>query len=113
MKSRIKLNGLRHDAIYRLFPMVFAITSDGGEATVEHSDDLVLPPDADVDRELLQQKWDKIRQQRAPLLREADWLVSRAEDQGVGVDEARTYRQALRDVTKQPDPENVIWPTKP
>ena len=53
-----------------------------------------------------------IRQQREPLLSEADILINKALDKGSDVSALRTYRQALRDVTKQ-DPANVVWPQKP
>lgn len=60
-------------------------------------------------------KWSSVRLQREELLTEADHLVNIAADNGdtAGEAEARTYRQALRDITTQADPENVIWPTKP
>ena len=29
------------------------------------------------------------------------------------LDAWKTYRQALRDITKQSDPDNITWPTKP
>lgn len=113
MKTTIKLNGLSHQSIYKLFPMVHTINSDGDTAIVDHEQPIVFPDDAAVDAVLLEQKWDLIREQRAPLLAEADILVNRAEDGQGDTVAARTYRQALRDVTKQPDPEKVKWPTKP
>tara|TARA_B100001287_G_scaffold179213_1_gene151107 strand:- start:73 stop:405 length:333 start_codon:yes stop_codon:yes gene_type:complete len=56
--------------------------------------------------------WKCIRKQRNNLLIECDWT------QGADVpDTIKTawvsYRQALRDVTKQSDPDNITWPTKP
>jgi hypothetical protein len=57
--------------------------------------------------------WEDVRRQRAPLLLEVDWRIQRAEDQGADTAPLRAYRQALRDVTTQPDPDNVEWPTKP
>ena len=56
--------------------------------------------------------WKCIRKQRNNLLIESDWT------QGADVpDTIKTawvsYRQALRDVTKQSDPDNITWPTKP
>jgi hypothetical protein len=46
------------------------------------------------------------------LLAETDWVG------GTDVPEAikttwNTYRQALRDITTQTDPDNITWPTKP
>lgn len=57
--------------------------------------------------------WDDVRRKRSPLLLEADWRIQRAEDQGADVAQLRAYRQALRDVTTQPDPNNVTWPAVP
>lgn len=57
--------------------------------------------------------WDEVRRQRVPLLLEADWRIRRAEDQGADTAFLRAYRQALRDVTTQPDPSNVAWPAAP
>lgn len=56
--------------------------------------------------------WKCVRKQRNDLLIESDWT------QGADVpDVIKTawvsYRQALRDVTKQSDPDNITWPTKP
>lgn len=56
--------------------------------------------------------WKCVRKQRNNLLIESDWT------QGADVpDTIKTawvsYRQALRDVTKQSDPDNITWPTKP
>lgn len=56
--------------------------------------------------------WKCVRKQRDLLLAETDWVG------GTDVPEAikttwNTYRQELRDITTQTDPDNVIWPTKP
>ncbi|MAQ04553.1 MAG: hypothetical protein CMA50_01860 [Euryarchaeota archaeon] len=59
-------------------------------------------------------KWQQIRNQRNRLLLETDWVVTKASDTGVAVsNEWKTYRQALRDVPTQSDPDNITWPTKP
>lgn len=57
--------------------------------------------------------WYEIRVKRTPLLAEADILVNKAADQGIDVTPFREYRQALRDITDQPDPRTVKWPEKP
>jgi len=58
---------------------------------------------------------DNVRMKRAGLLMQADYMVNLALDTGDTALEAaaRTYRQALRDVTLQPDPTNIVWPVKP
>lgn len=55
--------------------------------------------------------WDSIRQIRNQKLLECDWTVlpNTPTNKLVWI----TYRQALRDITKQHDPYNLIWPIKP
>lgn len=65
-----------------------------------------LPTDA----EILAGKWQDVRTHRNYLLAECDW---RAFSDVTLSDEWKTYRQALRDVPTQSDPDNITWPTKP
>lgn len=65
------------------------------------------------------QVWADIRTARDVRLRATDWRAVHAVDRG-GLDQSawttspwRTYRQALRDITNQPDPFNIAWPTPP
>ena len=58
--------------------------------------------------------WDQIRSQRNRLLSECDWVVIKSQETSVGVStEWTVYRQSLRDITTQSDPNNIIWPEKP
>ena len=54
-----------------------------------------------------------LRNMRKPLLEEADWQIHKIEDASGDASAWRTYRQALRDVTKQSDIYNINWPSKP
>ncbi|SGY98792.1 phage tail assembly chaperone [Moritella viscosa] len=55
-----------------------------------------------------------IREQRAPLLDDADRLISIALDKGVDATLFRQYRQALRDIPQTfESAQDVVWPTKP
>jgi len=55
-----------------------------------------------------------IREQRAPLLDDADRLINIALDKGADVTPFRQYRQALRDIPQTfSDAQEVVWPTKP
>ena len=65
-----------------------------------------LPTDAEV----LASKWVNIRIQRNAKLAATDW---RAGSDLTLSDEWKTYRQALRDVPTQSDPDNITWPTEP
>jgi hypothetical protein len=64
--------------------------------------------------EELESQWAFIRRRRNEFLLECDWTqlqdspLSEQKQQ-----EWQTYRQSLRDITEQPDPFNIIWPTKP
>ncbi|PQJ63743.1 hypothetical protein BTO10_02705 [Vibrio chagasii] len=59
-------------------------------------------------------QWQEIREQRQPLLVEADHLVETALDQGVDAVPFRQYRQALRDISKTySNAKDVVWPQKP
>ena len=62
----------------------------------------------------LAEKWKRIRQDRDRLLNDSDWVVTKATETGVTVSSAwKTYRQKLRDVPSQSDPDDITWPTKP
>lgn len=61
-----------------------------------------------------EQKWETIRAERNNLLLQSDWtqlydvpLTTEIKQQWMD------YRQELRDVTQQTDPDNIVWPVKP
>lgn len=63
----------------------------------------------DIDAE-----WATVRAERDRLLAATDWWVIRALEGGPAMTAAQTeYRQALRDITLQPDPFNIVWPVQP
>lgn len=58
--------------------------------------------------------WNSIRYRRNAELKECDW--TQIPDSPLSEElkvEWKTYRQALRDITLQSDPYNIIWPTLP
>ena len=55
-------------------------------------------------------QWNIVRQRRTQLIAESDWM---ANSDVTMKPEWATYRQALRDITNQEDPFNIIWPEKP
>ncbi|WP_213757850.1 tail fiber assembly protein [Delftia sp. WY8] len=62
----------------------------------------------------LAQAWAAVRAQRDTRLAACDWVTLRAQETGEPVPEAwRVYRQALRDITGQPDPLAITWPEAP
>jgi len=57
--------------------------------------------------------WTLVREQRVPLLTEADHRWNKAFDNEQDTAPISAYRQALRDITTQADPLNFQWPAKP
>lgn len=57
----------------------------------------------------------QVRRERDRRLAACDWIVTRAAERGEKVPEAwASYRQALRDVTKQDGfPNSIVWPAIP
>jgi hypothetical protein len=60
----------------------------------------------------LQAQWSMVKSQRSQLLAASDW--TQLPDVPLATKEAwATYRQALRDITNQPDPFTIQWPAQP
>lgn len=58
--------------------------------------------------------WAYVRARRDNLLQACDWVTLRAQEQGVQAPQDwMDYRQALRDITEQPDPCSIVWPVAP
>ena len=79
-----------------------------------------LTDDEVAEYNALQQEWadgaterkkQRLRNKRTELLSEADWQINKKMDNNEDASSWRTYRQALRDITNNPD--NPTWPTKP
>lgn len=57
-------------------------------------------------------QWEKVKRLRLEMLQASDW--TQLPDVPLATKEAwAAYRQALRDVTLQPDPFNIVWPQPP
>lgn len=56
-------------------------------------------------------EWRQVRSERDRLLKNTDW--TQVPDAPVDQVQWALYRQALRDITKQPDPFNIEWPVAP
>lgn len=60
--------------------------------------------------------WADVRTQRNKLLAASDWTDTYSAPARLGqtlYGRWQTYRQALRDITQQPDPLNITWPQAP
>ena len=66
--------------------------------------------DSAKDAKLLANKWTNVRSERNRKLAETDYLALSDNTLATNM---KTYRQKLRDVPKQSDPDNITWPTKP
>ena len=65
-----------------------------------------------IDPRTPETEWPLVRAQRNRLLLESDW--TQLPDVPIATKDAwATYRQALRDITEQPDPFNIVWPVPP
>jgi Phage tail assembly chaperone protein len=58
-------------------------------------------------------QWSQVRVQQKQKLYESDWTCSVTDYEVPNKAEWVTYRQALRDVTKQSDPFAIVWPSPP
>ena len=69
-----------------------------------------VPDDTAKDARLLADKWANVRRDRDRKLAETDYLA--LGDNTLSAD-MKKYRQDLRDVPTQSDPDDITWPTKP
>ena len=75
-----------------------------------------VPQDDTRDARILAEKWADIRSRRNKLLTESDWVVVKAKEEHPNASipsDWVDYRTELRDITKQSDPDDITWPTKP
>ena len=75
-----------------------------------------VPQDDARDARILAEKWAEIRRRRNKELTESDWVVVKAKEEHPNASipsDWVDYRTELRDITKQSDPDNITWPTKP
>ena len=87
--------------------------SNYGDAVV-YNDPSLKPTWSQVQSGVIPQQWTVVRGQRMRRLRASDWAA--LPDVPMSSDERtewETYRQELRDITDQPDPFNITWPTPP
>ena len=74
----------------------------------------IIPDDDALAACQLVEQWKRIRSQRDNLLSQSDWVIIKAKETGGTISSAwKSYRQDLRDIPSQSDPDNITWPTKP
>ena len=72
--------------------------------------------DTAKDKRILEEKWTTIRTKRNRLLTESAWVVVKAKETHANASIPSDWvddRTELRDITKQSDPDDITWPTKP
>ena len=80
-----------------------------------HDNSKTLPTQEEVDAKISELELDKLRLERNAKLAETDWLIVMHKEKGTNIPTAwKTYRQALRDITKDyTSLDDVVWPEKP
>jgi hypothetical protein len=84
---------------------VMAVRSDSGEVTLV-SDPTKVQAKTDA-------QWASVRAQQRQKLYESDWTCSVTDYEVPNKSEWVQYRAALRAVTTQSDPFNIVWPVAP
>ena len=61
----------------------------------------------------IQNQWEQVRVARNEILTQCDWTVLADSPVSASIEEWKTYRQQLRDITSQSNPFEIVWPTQP
>jgi hypothetical protein len=69
---------------------------------------IVSDLDADASAAKVHAQWNVVRAERNKLLADCDW--TQLPDASADAAAWATYRQALRDITSQANPFNIVWP---
>lgn len=83
-------------------PLVETVDWDGSAFLVRPYNDVEL-----------EAQWQRVREQRLQLLQASDWTQIADYDLGADRQAWATYRQQLREITLQPNPFTIDWPTIP
>ena len=95
------------DGVYHIKWSDSKVSATVGEDTIQTH---FSGDDTAKDARLLADKWSNVRRDRDRRLSETDYLA--LSDQTLS-EAMETYRQELRDVPAQSDPDNISWPSKP
>ena len=66
-----------------------------------------------VDQDAVTQQWRNVKEGRNQQLAASDWICSVSDFAHPKKDAYVVYRQALRDITAQPNPFQLVWPQLP
>ena len=83
--------------------------------SIEWQDETQTEPTVEeINAAISDAKWNRVRSKRDVALSSCDWTAVSDNQLTAAQHTAwETYRQALRDITTQADPDNVTWPTPP
>lgn len=81
---------------------------DGVDVPLSEYDLALIENDAE---NVIEEQWRIVRLERNISLAASDW--TQLPDAPVDAAAWAEYRQALRNITMQPDPFNIVWPTTP
>ena len=79
----------------------------------QDGEDVTLVEDPTKVQANIDAQWASVRGLQRQKLYESDWTCSVTDYEVPNKPDWITYRQALRDVTTQPDPFNIVWPAPP
>ena len=104
-----------HLAFQHLLPLSEYHLFSDDYSDVEWMDSRTQPTKAAVNTAIplaiAAEKWIEVRAERDKKLSASDWMA--LPDSPAISDSWAEYRQALRNVGNQSDPENITWPTEP
>lgn len=82
------------------------------DATVQILKGVFMASDEQINAAYTSQRWAQVRHERDYYLKETDWTQNADVSSEIS-SKWVPYRQALRDITNQSDPDNITWPEKP
>ena len=94
-------------------PVPEGLTWDAVMAVKDSEGNVTLVSDPAKVQTRLDAQWASVRSQQKELLYKSDWTCSVTDYEVPNKSEWVQYRAALRDVTKQSDPFNIVWPVAP
>ena len=89
------------------------LTWDTVMAIRSETDEITLVEDPTKVQAKTDAQWASVRAQQKELLYKSDWTCSVTDYEVPNKSEWVQYRAALRDVTLQSDPFNIVWPVAP
>jgi len=115
MESKVMSNAIAGLATGEGFSIHGEVTNKSEyESNVIFSDPSKRPSWENVQAKIPDHKWNEVRGQRNRCLMVSDWTVLADSPLTTAKkNKWKTYRQSLRDITTQADPDNLDWPTAP